>query len=205
MIKLKEAVIVEGKYDKIKLQGIIDAPIIETNGFRIFNDKSKQRLLRQIADQRGIVIMTDSDSGGFVIRNFLKGILDNSKIKHCYIPEILGKEKRKEKQSKEGMLGVEGVANEIILSAIQKCGATVIGEHTPGKTPEHAELTKADLYELGLTGREHSAALRKALLEKLDMPGYMTTNAMLVAINCLYSKKNIVDILENLDYNRYIN
>lgn len=194
MIKLKEAVIVEGRYDKIKLKNLIDAPIIETNGFRIFNDKERQSLIRQIAVKRGILIMTDSDGAGLVIRNFINGAVDKSKIKHCYIPQLEGKEKRKEQQSKEGFLGVEGVPDEVIIDAIRKSGAVIEGE-------EHyksAEITKADLFRLGLTGSENSSAKRRALLRRLDMPGYLSTNAMLTALNCLYSLEELNDIIDTI-------
>lgn len=153
MLKIKEAIIVEGRYDKIKLKGLIDAPIIETNGFRVFSDKEKQNLIRQIADTRGILILTDSDSAGFVIRNFLKGTVDKSKIKHCYIPQIIGKEKRKAKGGKEGLLGVEGVSDEVIIKAIRNSGATLIGEKSNNS---NKEITKADLFALGLTGTANS-------------------------------------------------
>ena len=159
MIKIKEAVIVEGRYDKIKLSSIVDAPIIETNGFRIFSDKEKQSLIRQIANVRGILVFTDSDGAGFIIRNFLKGAIDKSKVKHCYIPQIEGKEKRKSQKSKEGFLGVEGVSDEVIITAIKNSGATVIGEE---KTPEN-KITKADLFVLGLTGAENAGYNRKRL------------------------------------------
>ena len=177
MLKIKEAIIVEGRYDKIKLKNLVDTMIIETNGFRVFSDKEKQSLIRKIAQTRGILVFTDSDSAGFVIRNFLRGTVDKSKIKHCYIPQINGKEKRKAHGSKEGFLGVEGVSDDVIIKAIRKSGATIIGD----------------------TGRENSEKLRKALLKHLDMPSYLTANAMLSAINCLYSLdelKNIVNELE---------
>lgn len=193
MIKLKQAVIVEGRYDKIKLKNIIDAPIIETNGFRIFNDKQRQSLIRQIADKRGILIMTDSDGAGFVIRNFLKGTVDKSKIKNCYIPQLSGKEKRKEHMSAEGFLGVEGVPDEVIIEAVRKSGAEIIGE----EAQERKEITKADLYSLGLTGTENSAQKRKQLLDKLNLPGYLSTNAMLTALNCLYSLEELKKIIGN--------
>ena len=169
MLKIREAVIVEGRYDKIKLSNLIDAPIIETNGFRVFKDREKQSLIRQIAKTRG-------------------------QIKHCYIPQIEGKEKRKPQKSKEGLLGVEGVTDEVIIRAVKKSGATIIGEEN---TPEQ-QITKADLYMLGLTGTENSAKLRLALLKKLDMPSYLSTNAMLAALNCLYSLKELKDILNKL-------
>lgn len=196
MLKIKEAIIVEGRYDKIKLKNLVDTTIIETNGFRVFSDKEKQLLIRKIAQTRGILVFTDSDSAGFVIRNFLRGAVDKSKIKHCYIPQINGKEKRKAHSSKEGFLGVEGVSDEVIIDAIRKSGATIIGEESQAQS---GEITKSDLYRLGLTGRENSEKLRKALLKKLGMPSYLTTNAMLSAINCLYSLEELKNIVENLE------
>lgn len=195
MIKIKEAIIVEGRYDKIKLSSLVDAPIIETNGFRVFSDKEKQNLIRQIANTRGILVFTDSDSAGFVIRNFLRGVADKSKIKHCYIPQIGGKEKRKKERSKEGLLGVEGVSDEAIISAIRNSGATIIGEE---QIVKNADITKTNLYVLGLTGRENSEILRKQLLKHLNLPSYLTTNAMLTALNCLYSLEELKEILAKL-------
>ena len=128
MLTVKEAIIVEGRYDKIKLSGIVNAPIIETGGFRVFSDKEKQSLIRQIAAKRGILVLTDSDGAGFVIRNFLRGVVPAEQIKHCYIPQIDGKEKRKPHRSKEGLLGVEGVTDEVIIRAIRQSGATVLGD-----------------------------------------------------------------------------
>ena len=141
MLKIKEAIIVEGRYDKIKLKNLVDTAIIETNGFRVFSDKEKQSLIRRIADTRGILVFTDSDSAGFVIRNFLRGTVDKSKIKHCYIPQINGKEKRKAHSSKEGFLGVEGVSEEVIIEAIRRSGATIIGEEQENAGEE---VTKSD-------------------------------------------------------------
>ena len=160
MISVKEAIIVEGRYDKIKLSGIVDAPIIETNGFRVFSDKEKQALIRDIAAKRGILVLTDSDGAGFVIRNFLRGAVPKQQIKHCYIPQIEGKERRKPQKSKEGLLGVEGVTDEIIIDAIRKSGATILGE----EQKQRQEITKADLFELGLTGGENSAQKRQELI-----------------------------------------
>ena len=196
MISVKEAIIVEGRYDKIKLSQIVDTPIIETGGFRIFKDKEKQSLIRQIACQRGILVLTDSDSAGFVIRNFLRSAIPDGKIKHAYVPQLRGKEKRKSESSKEGLLGVEGLSAEIIAEAIRKSGATIIGESSAVHT---AEITKGDLYDLGLTGRENSAALRQRLLKKLNMPSYLTTNALLSALNCLYSLKELKNILNEIE------
>lgn len=195
MIKLKEAVIVEGRYDKILLRGFIDAPIIETGGFRVFKDKEKQKLIRKLSETRGIIIMTDSDSAGFVIRNFLKGIVPSEKIKHCYIPQIKGKEKRKAEVSKEGYLGVEGLDEKTIINALQKSGVNICSKSAE---TEFEEITKADFYELGLSGKENSAKLREKLLKKLDMPAYLSANAFLAVLNCFYSKKDLLDILKDL-------
>ena len=191
---LKEAVIVEGRYDKIKLRGIIDSPIIETNGFRVFHDSEKLSLIRRIAAARGILIFTDSDGAGLVIRNFLNGAVPKEQVRHCYIPQLEGKEKRKAQASKEGFLGVEGVSDEVIVEAIRKSGATIIG----GESRADREISKADLYSLGLTGTENSAKLRKVLLKELDMPPYLSTNAMLTALNCLYSFEELKELMLNL-------
>ena len=196
MLSLKEAIIVEGRYDKIKLKSIVDTPVIETGGFRVFKDKEKQSLIRKVAEKRGILVLTDSDSGGFVIRNFLRGTVPESLIKHAYIPQLEGKEKRKAESSKEGFLGVEGVTDELIINAIRASGATVLGENTDEKG---GEITKTDLYTLGLTGRENSAKLRSALLKELNMPSYLTTNAMLSALNCLYSLKELKSFLDKIE------
>lgn len=211
MLKIKEAIIVEGKYDKIRLSSIVDAPIIETNGFRIFSDKEKQKLIRKIAEVRGILVLTDSDGAGFVIRNFLKGSIETDKVKHCYIPQIKGKEKRKAQHSKEGFFGVEGIDNSILLDAIKKSGATILsdyGENTEDKSEEESdykntnnknkELTKADLFSLGLTGTKNAENNRKRLLKHLDMPTYLSTNAMLTVLNCLYSPEEVYEILQDL-------
>ncbi len=195
MLKIREAIIVEGRYDKIKLSSLVDAPIIETNGFRVFSDKEKQNLIRQIAKTRGILVFTDSDSAGFVIRNFLKGVADKSKIKHCYIPQISGKEKRKKEKSKEGFLGVEGVRDDVIVAAIKNSGATIEGEN---KTHVIREISKSDLFILGLTGVDNADKNRKKLLEHLSLPSYLSTNALLTALNCLYSFEELKAILKNI-------
>ena len=193
MLKIKEAVIVEGRYDKIKLSSIIDAPIIETNGFRIFKDKEKQSLIRQLAEKRGILIITDSDSAGFVIRNFLKGIVPEKNIKQCYIPCLKGKEKRKAKPSTEGMLGVEGIDNEEIISAIKRSDATIEGEIPHKKS----EITKSDFFELGLTGRPNSKEKREQVLKHFNMPLYLSTGAMISALNVLVTKDQLEEIVRN--------
>ncbi len=195
MLKIKEAIIVEGRYDKIKLDSIVDAPIISTNGFRIFSDKEKQALIRKIAQTRGILVFTDSDGAGFIIRNFLNGVVDKTKIKHCYIPQLEGKEKRKPHKSKEGLLGVEGVSDDVIINAIKRSGATIIGEEVNSKANK---ITKADLFALGLTGVENAEKNRKALLKHLGLPTYLSTNAMITALGCLYSLEELKRIIENL-------
>ena len=193
MIKIKEAVIVEGRYDKMRLAALFDTAIIETGGFRVFKDDEKKTVIRRLAQARGIVILTDSDGAGFVIRNFLKGIIsDNSQIKQAYIPDIKGKEKRKAQPSKQGLLGVEGMTDEIIINAVLSSGVQIVGEEV---RKVGGEITKTDFFTYGLTGSENSAALRKAVLKKLGFPQYMTTNAMLSAVNLIYSREEFEDIL----------
>ena len=179
MLKIKEAIIVEGRYDKIKLKNLVDTAIIETNGFRVFSDKEKQSLIRRIADTRGILVFTDSDSAGFVIRNFLRGTVDKSKIKHCYIPQINGKEKRKAHVSKEGKLGVEGVPEEVIVEAVRRSGAL---EKAPRP---YGGITRAELYALGLSGGKDSAARRTRLLQALELPQRLSGKALLQVLNCV--------------------
>ncbi|MBE6804542.1 MAG: DUF4093 domain-containing protein [Ruminococcaceae bacterium] len=179
MIKIKEAVIVEGKYDKIKLSAIIDTVIIETDGFAVFKDKEKQKLIRFLAEKRGIIIMTDSDSAGFKIRNFINGITKSENIKNVYIPDIYGKEKRKTEMSKEGKLGVEGMKPEIILSALKKAG--VLCDENE-KTECH-KITHTDFFEDGISGGENSSEIRKALAKQLDLPERISSSALLKIIN----------------------
>ena len=194
MIKIDRAVIVEGRYDKIKLASILDAVIIETEGFGIFNNKEKQRLIRRLADTKGILILTDSDSAGFKIRSFIKGIVPAEKIKHAYIPDIFGKEKRKTEPSKEGKLGVEGVKKELIFEALEKAG--VFCEET--KIEEKREITKLDLYEDGLSGRENSDELRKKLLSHLDLPERLTSNALVQILNTFLTYEEYKKAIEEI-------
>lgn len=179
MIKIKEAVIVEGKYDKIKLSAIIDTVIIETDGFAVFKDKEKQKFIRFLAEKRGIIIMTDSDSAGFKIRNFINGITKSENIKNVYIPDIYGKEKRKTEMSKEGKLGVEGMKPEIILSALEKAGVLCDKNE---KTECH-KITHTDFFEDGISGGENSSEIRKALAKQLDLPERISSSALLKIIN----------------------
>ena len=182
MIKIREAIVVEGRYDKNTLSQIVDAPILETSGFGIMKDKAQLSLLRQVAQLRGLIVFTDSDGAGFVIRNFLKGAIPPTQLKHAYIPDIPGKERRKSAPGKEGKLGVEGMSPEIIIDALTRAGATVEGEsntRTPGN------ITKQDLMELGFSGGKDSTAKREVLLKKLKLPAHMSSNAMLQALNLL--------------------
>lgn len=196
MIKIKEAIIVEGRYDLIKLSSLFDTAIIETGGFRIFKDNERKTVIRKLAQTRGIIILTDSDGAGFVIRNYLKGIInDSAQIKNAYIPDIEGKEKRKPHPSAQGLLGVEGMKDEIIINAVLSSGAEVIGESSHTK---NGGITKTDFYNYGLTGREESAVLRRTVLKHLGFPQYMTANAMLSAVNLIYDKNEFESLLEKL-------
>lgn len=193
MVHLEQAVVVEGKYDKIKLSSVVDAVIITTNGFSVIKDKEKLEIIRFFARNKGIIILTDSDSAGFKIRNFLKGAISDGKITNVYIPDIFGKEKRKTVPSKEGKLGVEGIDTQILLDAFRKAGV-ISTETQTNKEP----VTKLDLFETGFSGGENSAEKRSELLKYLGMPELMTTNSMLEIINTMMSKSEFMDIIEKL-------
>lgn len=197
MIQIEEAVIVEGKYDKIKLSNFVDALIITTEGFGIFKDKEKQKMIRRLAEKRGILILTDSDGAGFVIRNFLKGCVPKEKIKHAFIPDISGKEKRKTKSSKEGKLGVEGISEKILEEAIVRSGAhcSISEGHEKKKQP----VTKADFFEYGLSGGENSVQKREKLKKYLGLPERMTANLMLETINCLMTRDEFIALYSNFE------
>lgn len=192
MVKIKEAIVVEGRYDKNTLSQIVDAPIFETRGFGIFKDKAQMALLRQVAQRRGLIVFTDADGAGFVIRNHLKSAIPGQYLKHAYTPDIFGKERRKSAPGKEGKLGVEGMRPEIILDALRKAGATFEGENG---APVH-QITKQDLMELGLSGGKDSSQKRLALLKKLDLPEHMSANAMLQALNLLYNLEELKQMLQ---------
>lgn len=194
MVKVREVILVEGRYDKNTLRQLVDAPILETKGFGIFKDKQMQAYLREVAKKRGVIILTDADGAGFVIRNFLKGILPKEQVKHAYIPDIYGKERRKAAPGREGKLGVEGMKPEVLLEALRRAGATLEGE---AAFPRN-EITKLDLYEAGLTGGANSAAKRKALLEKLQLPEHLSANGLLEALNLIYTKESFLTLLEEL-------
>ena len=193
MIKVKEAIVVEGRYDKNTLSQIVDAPIIETSGFSIMKDKAQLEFLRLVARKRGLIIFTDSDGAGFVIRNYLKGAIPAQYVKHAYIPDIAGKERRKSAPGKEGKLGVEGMSPEIIVNALRRAGATIEGENT---TSAVGAITKQDMMELGLSGGADSSMKRQELLKKLELPSHMSANALLQALNLLYSLEELKKILE---------
>ena len=188
MVKLRQAIVVEGRYDAGRLRQIVDAPVFETSGFGIMNDKKLLSLLRRVAQQRGLIILTDSDGAGFVIRNFLKGALPKDRVLHAYIPDIYGKERRKAKPGKEGKLGVEGMEREVILRALENAGAMMEETSGPVRTP----ITKFDLYLCGLSGTDGSSFARKQLLQDLELPEHMSTNALLQALNVLYDREDFM-------------
>jgi ribonuclease M5 len=182
LIHIEQAVVVEGKYDKIKLSSIIDALILETGGFKIFKDKELLVLLRALAETRGVLILTDSDAAGFKIRSYLTGALPKGRVRHAYIPDIFGKESRKTEPSKEGKLGVEGVPKQAILECLRKAG--VLCEERPAREPLR-QISKADLFADGLSGGEGSAERRRALLRELRLPERLSANAMLEVLNAV--------------------
>ena len=194
MVKIKEAIVVEGRYDKNTLSQILDAPILETSGFGIFKDKQQMALLRRIAQTRGLIVFTDSDGAGFVIRNHIKSAIPGKYLKHAYIPDIYGKERRKAAPGKEGKMGVEGMTREVILESLRRAGATIEGEAVSGAQ----QITKQDLMELGLSGGPDASSNRLKLLKKLNLPERMSPNAMLQALNLLYNLEELQAILQNL-------
>ena len=195
MVKIREAIVVEGRYDKNTLSQIVDAPILQTDGFGIMNDKAQLELLRRVAQKRGLIVFTDSDGAGFVIRNYLKSAIPAQYLKHAYIPDIPGKERRKASPSKEGKLGVEGMTPEVILQCLIRAGAAVEGEEIP---QPKSEITKADMFLMGLSGGPDSKAKRLALLNQLDLPAHMSSNAMLQALNLLYTKEELYQLVDAL-------
>lgn len=194
MIKIKQAIIVEGKYDKIKLSGIIDAPIIQTDGFGIFKDKELQCLIRNLAEKRGILVLTDSDSAGFRIRSFIGSTVDTKNIVHAYIPDIFGKESRKTEPSKEGKLGVEGVSEDIIMKALANAGVLCETAEEPERP-----ITKLDLYELGFTGGRDSAKKRAALLKYYSFPARLSANALVKVLNSITTYEQFLEDVKEIE------
>ncbi len=191
MLKIKEAIVVEGNYDKIKLSGLVDTTIVVTDGFMIFKNKSMMNLIGKLADTCGVIVFTDSDRAGFQIRNHIKNVLHGKNIKHAYIPDVKGKEKRKDKPSKEGFLGVEGISDDIILDALKGC-ITVCTEDSVRK------ITKSDLCIMGLSGGLDSHAKRTKLLKKLNLPVRLSGNAMLDVLNSIYGYEEFIRITDEL-------
>ncbi|MBE6960994.1 MAG: DUF4093 domain-containing protein [Ruminococcaceae bacterium] len=201
MRKLREVIVVEGRYDKNTLSQVVDAVIVTVNGFSVFKDKETLALLRRLGRERGLIVLTDSDGAGFVIRNHLRSVLPKEQVKHAYIPDIYGKERRKRTAGKEGKLGVEGMKPEVLISALEKAGATF--EDTGGvRCKPRQPVTKADLFALGLSGGADSAARRSGLLKHLELPEHMTANALLETINVLYDRKEFLELAAALTEHR---
>ena len=193
MLQIKQAIIVEGKYDKIKLSSIVKAVIIPTHGFRIFTDPEMMELIRHYAHTTGIIILTDSDRAGFRIRNYLKGAIPNGNIRNLYIPDVFGKEKRKEKPSAEGKLGVEGMDVKVLREAFEKAG--VLSE----ELPSGEQITKTDLYLAGLNGTANSTQRRRALQQKLGLPSMLSSAAFLEILNSMMTKERFLEMMETME------
>lgn len=195
MRRIEEVIIVEGRYDKNALSQVVDAVILETSGFGIFHDRQKQALLRRMAEQRGLIVLTDSDGAGFVIRNFIKGCVPPPFLKQAYIPDISGKERRKDAPSKEGKLGVEGMRPEVLLEVLERAGAHFLDEESSAKVGER--ISKADFYRLGLTGGPHSRKKRLQLLRNLDLPERLTADGLLDVLNALMSRDAFLELMDS--------
>ena len=196
MLKIKEAIIVEGRYDQNTLSQLVDTLIIPTQGFGIFKDKDKAAMLRRVAEKRGVIVLTDSDGAGFVIRNHLKGILPPDKVKHAYIPDLYGKERRKRTPGKEGKLGVEGMRREVLERSLRAAGATILGETAAEESARH--ITKQDLYADGFSGRPDSGARRAALLKRLALPEHLTAKALPQVLDSLLTYEEYRTIVDEL-------
>jgi len=195
VLRIREVIVVEGKYDRIRLQAAVQATIVETGGFRLFRDPEQRELLRRLGMERGLLVLTDSDAAGFVIRNHLSGLLPPDKIKHAYIPAVPGREKRKTADSKEGLLGVEGMDPATLEQVIRRSGATLLDEPA---VPAAEKITKADFYEDGLTGAPDSGEKRQRLLEKLGFPRHMSANRLLEAVNALMTREEYRRLLAEI-------
>ena len=194
MLRIREAIVVEGRYDKNTLLQVVDTLILETGGFRIFKDPDQLALLRRAAEKRGLVVLTDSDGAGFVIRNHIKSVIPGSLLKHAYIPDVYGKERRKRQRGKEGKLGVEGMPPRVLEQVLRRAGATFLDE---GARSEEAgpPLTKADLFAAGLSGGADSGARRLALLKRRELPEHMSANGLLAVLNGCYSRGEALELL----------
>ena len=196
MLKIREAIVVEGRYDKNTLAQIVDAPILETKGFGLFKDPKQLELLLSVAKKRGLIVLTDSDGAGFVIRNHIKSAIPAKYLKHAYIPDVAGKEKRKAAPGKEGKLGVEGMSPEVLLAALKNAGATIEGE---SMAQENDQITKQDFVEFGLSGGPNASERRKRLQNRLHLPEHMSANALLQALNLLLSREELAEIVREWD------
>ena len=192
MRRIQEVIVVEGRYDKNALSQVVDATIITLGGFAVFNDREKLSFLRRLAEERGLIVLTDSDGAGFVIRNYLKGALPKDQVKQAYIPDIHGKERRKRAPGKEGKLGVEGMTPAVLVEVLRRAGATFLEEEAGGRGPKGG-ITKADLYALGLSGGPDAARRRQALLKHLKLPEHMSANALLPVLNALYDRESFLE------------
>lgn len=192
MLRIEEAVIVEGRYDKLKLANIIDAMIIETNGFQIYKDKEKLSFIRRLARERGIIILTDSDHGGAQIRNYISSGIPSNRIKHIYIPDIYGKEKRKTEPSKEGKLGVEGIDDKLLLTLFEKAGVNST------RSERDNPITNYDLFELGLSGKPSAKEKKASLLKKLDLPSTLSTNSLLSYLNYNITREELCELVSSI-------
>lgn len=196
MLKIREAIVVEGRYDKNTLAQIVDAPILETKGFGLFKDPKQLELLRSVAKKRGLIVLTDSDGAGFVIRNHIKSAIPAKYLKHAYIPDVAGKEKRKAAPGKEGKLGVEGMSPEVLLATLKNAGATIEGE---SMARGNDQITKQDFVEFGLSGGLNASERRKRLQNRLHLPEHMSANALLQALNLLLSREELAEIVREWD------
>ncbi len=192
-MRIQEAIVVEGRYDKAALAGVVDTLILETAGFGVFKDGERLAFLRKLAEKRGLIVLTDSDGAGFVIRNYLKGAIPKDQLKHAYIPDVYGKERRKKAPGREGKLGVEGMPPEVLRQALLRAGATVLDGDAPDRP--QGNLTPADLFALGLSGTPDAAQRRGLLLKRLDLPEHMSAKALLAALNALYTPGELTQIL----------
>lgn len=192
MIKVKEAVIVEGKYDKIKLSNILDGLIVEINGFGIYKDKNRMKFIRKLAEERGIIIITDSDHSGFQLRNFIASSVGKDKVKHIYIPDVYGKEKRKDKPSKEGKIGVEGISDDVLRELFEKGGVVCLDANSENR------ITNYDLFEAGLSGAPNATQNKKKLLKKLNLPEFLSTNSLLSYLNSVMTKDEFFDYITTI-------
>ena len=198
MIRVRQAIVVEGRYDKNTLSQLVDTVILETSGFGVFHDREKLALFRRLAAERGLIILTDPDGAGFVIRNFLKGSIPPEQVKHAYVPDVLGKERRKRAPGKEGKLGVEGMRPQVLEQALRVAGATFLEEGAP-PVRTGRPITKADLMALGLSGGTGSGARRQELLRRLELPGHLSPNAMLEVLNALFSYEDLAAAVRSLE------